>query len=114
MSEKDRVRAEIEFAEFVDAACPEAGGRTARQAYNGQKAELFALLRRLAGADLLDTDDSEAAACLLHNLAGTAAYFGEFELGGVSAELEFPMRHAVDPATLHRDCNRLLTLLKAA
>ena len=108
------VRAEFEFADFVDAACPDAGGRTARQAYDEQKGDLRALLGRLTDADLLDTDDSEAAACLLHNLAGTAVYFGEDELGDISAVLEFRVRHAVNAATLHRDCHHLLTLLKAA
>ena len=113
MSEASQVRVEMEFADFVDTLCSLSGGRTARQAYDGQKVELFALLKRLATADLLDTADSEAAACLLLNLAGTATYFGEDELGDISAELEFAMRHAVDPATLHRDCVRPLILLKA-
>lgn len=113
MSEAGQFRAKIEFADFVDTACHEAGGRTARHAYAEQKADLQALLRRLAAADRLRTDDSEAAACLLHNLAGTAAYFGENELGDVAAVLEFRVRHAVDSATLRRDCDRLLTLLKA-
>lgn len=114
MSAAAPVRAEFEFADFVDAACPDGGGRTARQAYDEQKGDLRALLGRLTDADLLDTDDSEAAACLLHNLAGTAVYFGEDELGDISAVLEFRVRHAVNAATLHRDCHHLLTLLKAA
>lgn len=113
MPEAGQINVEMEFADFVDLACSDSGGRTARQAYDGQKIELFALLRRLIAADLLDTADSEAAACLLHNLAGTATYFGEDELGDISAELEFPIRHAVDSATLHGNCARLITLLKA-
>ena len=91
MSEASQVRVEMEFADFVDTLCSLSGGRTARQAYDGQKVELFALLKRLATADLLDTADSEAAACLIHNLAGTATYSGEDELGDISAELEFSM-----------------------
>ena len=113
MPNAGQVRAEYEFADFTDVGCPEAGGRSGRQAYDGQKTELFAILRRVAAADLLDTEDGEAAACLLHNLAGTAAYFGENELGEIFAELEFPVRHAVDPDALRRDCGRLLVLLTA-
>ena len=113
MSEAGQVRVELGFADFVDAVCSASGGGTARQAYDGQKGELVALMRRLAATDRVDTADCEAAACLLHNLAGTATYFGEDELGDVCAELEFPMRHAVDSTTLHRDCNRLLMLVRA-
>ena len=90
MPNAGQVRADYELADFTDVACPEAGGRTAREACHGQKTQLFAILRRIAAADLLDTQDSEAAAWLLHNLAGTAAYFGENEIGEISAELEFP------------------------
>lgn len=113
MSDAGPARDEIEFSDFADFACPKAGGRTARQAYEEQKLDLTALLERLAAADMVNTVDSEAAASLLHNLAGTATYFGEDQLGQICAELEFPMRHAVDPATLHCGCRRLLLLIKA-
>lgn len=114
MSAAGSARVEIEYADFVDAACPDVGGRTARQAYDEQKGALRELLRRLADTNQLDAGASEAAACLLHNLAGTAAYFGERALGDGSAELELRVRHADDCATLHRACDHMLTLLKAA
>ena len=79
-----------------------------------QERQALARLSHPHIARLLDAGASEAAACLLHNLAGTAAYFGERALGDVSAELELRVRHADDCATLHRACDHMLTLLKAA
>ena len=114
MSAASQVHPLIGIADVADCALPGANGQTVRQIYGGQKHILGVLLHRIAIAECPHSSDRESAATLLHNLAGTAAYFGEGELGKVASELEFPLRETGDRVALARHCARLLAVLGTA
>lgn len=54
---------------------------------------------------------SQEIAILLHNIAGTAAYFGEAEFGTFASELEQPVRAALTADALRPLCTRILAHL---
>ena len=64
--------------------------------YRAQKDELRDLVERsmLAPLDTDSNDESQRIATMLHNIAGTAAHFGERDFGLFAARLEQPVRSA--------------------
>ncbi len=54
---------------------------------------------------------SQEIATLLHNIAGTAAYFGEAAFGTFASELEQPVRTAFTAEALRPLCARILARL---
>ncbi|WP_022681611.1 ATP-binding protein [Sphingobium bisphenolivorans] len=67
-----------------------------RQRYEERKQEVGAALRRLAEVDQPAASDRDAAAGLLHKLAGSAAMFGEAELGDLAEQGEHVVREGGD------------------
>ncbi len=103
--------AEFTMKDFADESWPGSSGQTARQLYASQKAELAALLDRMSHAIAPSPEDLDASSALLHNLAGTAVYFDEDQLGAAAAELELPTRFAIDHGALAAIAEHLLPLL---
>lgn len=87
------------------------GSINARTCYTAQKSALAVILARLH-ASPWEQADRDAAAHLLHNIAGTAVYFDERLLGDTASRLEQPMRVASDPAKVALLCVDLLPLLQ--
>ena len=57
---------------------------------------------------------SQEIAALLHNISGTAAYFGAAEFGTLASELEQPVRAAFTADLLRPLCLRIQTKLTTA
>lgn len=82
----------------------------ARQLYDAQKDELRDLVEGTThisvGSDTSDT--SQRMAALLHNIAGTAAYFGDRGFGLAASRLEQPVRRAFTALMLRPLCMEIL------
>ena len=87
--------------------------REARKMYEAQKQDL----RDLVGQALRSQPGTEthalsqSIATLLHNLSGTAAYFGERPFGRRAGELEQPVRGAFTADLLRPFCDQILAEL---
>ena len=85
----------------------------ARRMYRAQKDELRDLIERsmLAPLDTSTNDESQRIANMLHNIAGTAAHFGERDFGLFAARLEQPVRSAFAAQLLRLLCAEILAVL---
>ena len=82
----------------------------ARRMYRAQEDELRDLAERsmLAPTGVDTNDKSQRIANMLHNIAGTAAHFGERDFGLFAARLEQPVRSAVAAELLRPLCAQIL------
>ena len=84
-----------------------------RQMYENQKRALHELATQGLGA-LTGVDAQRLAqeiAALLHNISGTAAYFGEAPMGLRACELEPAVRLALTQQLLHPRCHDVLAAI---
>ena len=84
-----------------------------RQMYENQKRALHDLATQGLGA-LTGVDAQRLAqeiAALLHNISGTAAYFGEAPMGLRACELEPAVRSASTQQLLHPRCHDVLATI---
>ncbi len=102
----------ISSANGIDDLLGLGGAGIARALYDGQKTDLALVLGRLRAAPLVPADRA-AAAALLHNIAGTAAYFHDDALGGMASALEQPLRDAPGGSAVSACCDALLRLIEA-
>ncbi len=78
--------------------------------YRAQKDALRDLAERsmLAPLGTATNDESQQLANMLHNIAGTAAHFGERDFGLFAARLEQPVRNAFAAEPLRPLCAEIL------
>lgn len=78
--------------------------------YRAQKDELRELAQRsaLSPAGNATSEESRRIANMLHNIAGTAAHFGERDFGLFAAGLEQPVRNACAAGLLRPLCAEIL------
>lgn len=69
------------------------------------------LVRRIIDTSVPLDFDIQATARLMHNLAGTAAYFGDDHIGECAGRLEFPLRAAAGPDDVKLLCRTMLSVL---
>lgn len=86
-------------------------GLTVEEIYRGQKEELSLALRRVLETAFPLDFDIQSISRLMHNLAGTAAYFNEDRIGHFAARLEHPLRSANNTADIQNLCGQMLAVL---
>lgn len=98
-------------ADDIDDLLGTVGAGSARRLYDGQKADLVAVVSRLRGAPSVQSDRARAAV-LLHMVAGTAAYFGDNRFGEVARAAEQAMVDPADCTHIAALCDRLLSFIE--
>lgn len=95
----------------IDALLGTVGADRVRGLYEGQIADLAAVLSRLRDAPTIATDHAEAST-MLHMVAGTAGYFGDSMLGDGASAAERALEFAQEPAQIVALCDRVLRLIE--
>jgi PAS domain S-box-containing protein len=81
--------------------------------FDARKAELIAFAERLAATDNVADGELQQLAELLHKLAGSAAMFGEKELGACASKLEEQLAD-VQPASRGETVSAVVSMLQKA
>lgn len=85
----------------------------ARTLFTAQRDNARALAMELA-TKTISAEDAEQLARLVHNIAGTAGYFGAHQLGEEAVQLEQGLRNAISDIDRADACKSLLAALDGA